>query len=237
MSSRLRVSAAMALLMAAGAVGAWVATPTRRLADTLARVDIERLIPASFDGWQVDDAIAPLQVDPGQQRQLGQLYSQTLARTYRNARGDQVMLVIAYGAEQNDTMAVHKPDVCYPAQGFDIIKAHDGLLDTGFGVVPVARRVARQGRRYEPLTYWIRVGDTVDATGLQRKLTQLKYGMMGAIPDGLLFRISSFGPEQQAFPLQDQFARALLAALGPGGRTFVMGRAAPALAAQPGGAQ
>lgn len=233
MRSRLLMSVGITLAMVASVIGAWVVTPSRRLADTQPRVDIEQLIPASFGGWRLDDSIVPVQVDPGLQKQMNQIYSQTLARTYINARGEQVMLVIAYGGEQNDTMAVHKPDVCYPAQGFEIISTQNALLNTGFGIVPVARLVARQARRYEPLTYWIRVGDAVDGTGLQRKMTQLKYGMTGAIPDGLLFRISSFGPELQAFPLQSEFARALLAALGPGGRSFIMGRATTSPPAAP----
>ena len=224
----------MALLMVAGAVAAWVATPTRRMADTRPRVDIEQLIPSSFGDWRVDRSIVPVQIDPAVQKQIRELYSQTLARTYINQKGEQVMLVIAYGGEQNDTMAVHKPDVCYPAQGFEIIRTQSTLLDSGFGAVPVAQLVARQPRRYEPLTYWIRVGDTVDGTGFQRKLTQLKYGMHGAIPDGLLFRVSSFGPEEQAFPLQGRFARELLAALPPAGRAFLIGgRAAPLQAPAP----
>ena len=210
--------------MVAGAIGAWVAKPTQRAADQRARVDIEHLIPASFGGWQVDASVVPVQVDAGVQKKLDAIYTQTLARTYVNNTGDQVMLVIAYGSEQDDALAVHKPDICYPAQGFEIIKSQSASLDTGFGIVPVTRLVARQPRRYEPLTYWIRVGDTVDGTSMQRKLTQLKYGMTGSIPDGLLFRVSSLGPEQGAFPLQREFARALLAALSPAGRAFIMGR-------------
>ena len=226
MARQLLASAGIALLMAAGAVGAWVATPTRRLTDHRPRVDIEQVIPARFGDWHVDESVVPVQADPGAQKSLDAIYAQTMARTYVNARGDRIMLVIAYGKEQSDTLAVHKPDVCYPAQGFEIIGNRRALLDTGFGAVPVAQLVARQPRRYEPLTYWIRVGDAVDGTGTQRKLTQLKYGLTGLIPDGLLFRMSSLGAEEEAFALQRQFARTLLAAMSPAGREFILGSAA-----------
>jgi len=231
MRSGMLASAGMAFLMAASAVGAWFATPTRRVADTRPQWNIDQLIPARFAGWQVDGSIVPVQVDPGVQKSLDKIYAQSLARTYVNARGERVMLVIAYGSEQNDTLAVHKPDVCYPAQGFEIIRQQNAVLDTGYGKVPVTQLVARQPRRYEPVTYWIRVGDAVDGTGMQRKMTQLKYGLTGLIPDGLLFRVSSLGPDEEAFALQREFARAMLASLGPAGREFVLGSSIGPLAA------
>lgn len=227
-TKRILVSAGIALCMAAGSVGAWYATPTVRVADARPAVDVERLIPASFAGWRVDDTIVPVQADPTVVAQMKQIYAQTLSRTYVNERGQRVMLAIAYGRDQSDGMAVHKPDVCYPAQGFEIVRTRQGQLDSGFGMVPVSQLVARQGARYEPITYWIRVGDAVDGTGFRRKLTQLKYGMTGLIPDGMLFRISSLGPEDEAFPLQRDFTRALLASLDPAGRAFVLGHAVTA---------
>jgi EpsI family protein len=214
----------MAMLMVAGAAGAWMATPSRRVADMRPRVDLAHIVPAAFGDWRIDTSIVPVQVAPGVQKELDALYGQTLARTYVNPHGEQVMLVLAYGRVQDDTLAVHKPDICYPAQGFEIIKTEHAMFDTGFGALPVTRLVARQPRRHEPLTYWIRVGDVVDGTATRRKLTQLKYGMTGMIPDGLLFRVSSFGAEDEAFPLQARFARALLAALDPAGRAVLAGR-------------
>lgn len=231
MRKGLFVSVGMTLLMLGGSVGAWVATPTRKVADIRHPVDIERIVPTNFADWRVDDTIVPVQADPSVQAQLKHIYAQTLSRTYVNARGDRVMLVIAYGSDQSDEMAVHKPEVCYPAQGFEVIQNRSGSLDTGFGVVPVTELVARQPSRYEPITYWIRVGDAIDGTGLRRKLTQLKYGMTGLIPDGMLFRVSSIGPDAGAFALQREFTRALVASLDDKGRQFILGHtSSPAVA-------
>ena len=227
MPSQLLASAGMALVMAAGSVGAWFGTPERRVADTRPPVDLARMVPASFGGWRIDPSVVPVHADPAVQAELDRIYVQTLSRTYVDGRGHQVMLVIAYGGQQSDTLGVHLPDVCYPAQGFEIVASSAAVLDTGFGRVPVARLVARQPRRYEPVTYWIRIGDTVDATGTRRKMTRLRYGMAGLIPDGVLFRISSLGQSDEAFALQAGFARSLLAALDPSGREFLLGRPAP----------
>jgi EpsI family protein len=224
MPDRLFASACISLLMAAASVAAWVATPTVRIADARPAMNVERLIPTAFGDWRTDDTIAPVQADPTVQAQLDKIYAQTVSRTYVDRDGQRVMLVIAYGGEQSDALGVHKPEVCYPAQGFEILRNQQSTLDTGFGQVPVSRLVARQSRRYEPITYWIRVGDAVDGSGLQRKLTQMKYGITGLIPDGVLFRVSSIGPDEEAFALQRRFARDLLSSLDAGGRAFVLGK-------------
>jgi EpsI family protein len=135
------------------------------------------------------------------------------------------MLSIAYGGDQSDTMAVHKPEVCYPAQGFQILKSPTvGFFSTDEGSIPVKRLVATQGQRIEPITYWTTVGDTVSVSGMERKLQQLKYGLTGKIPDGLLFRVSSIqADDAKAYQTQDAFTRGLLKAMTPSGRQRIIG--------------
>src|SRR5690606_39144111 len=154
--------------------------------------------------------------DPELQAKLDKIYNQTLTRTYVNSRNERIMLSIAYGGDQSDSMAVHKPEVCYPAQGFQILKNKSGIFSTGEGDIPVKRLVATQGPRIEPITYWTTVGDTVAVSGIKWKLQQMKYGLTGSIPDGLLFRISSIqADESAAYRNQDDFTRALIGALTP----------------------
>ena len=121
-------------------------------------------------------------------------------------------------------MSMHTPEVCYPAQGFHIVKNRTGVFSTGTGEIPVKRLVATQGQRIEPITYWMTVGDTVAIKGLEWKLKQVKYGLTGKIPDGLLFRISSIqADEHAAYRSQDDFARSLIGVLTPEGRQRVFG--------------
>lgn len=153
------------------------------------------------------------------------IYNQTLSRTYVNSQGGRIMLSIAYGGDQSDSMAVHKPEVCYPAQGFQILKNKAGIFSTGEGDIPVKRLVAKQGPRIEPITYWTTVGDTVAVSGIKWKLQQMKYGLTGSIPDGLLFRISSIpADESAAYRNQDDFTRALIGAMTPEGKQRIIGR-------------
>jgi EpsI family protein len=115
--------------------------------------------------------------------------------------------------------------VCYPAQGFEILKLVTGMFDTGFGHIPVKRLLATQGARVEPIIYWITVGDTVAVNSLKWKLAQLKYGLTGKVPDGMIFRVSSLGDEVNAYPVQEDFIRVLLKELSPESRKRLIGNA------------
>lgn len=217
------------LCMFAAAGMAMALKPTNKVADAGPKVDLETLIPKQFGDWKLDETIVPLIANPEQEALINKIYSQTLSRTYVNSRDERVMLSIAYGGDQSDNMAVHKPEVCYPAQGFQILKNTTGTFSTGAGDIPVKRLIATQGQRIEPITYWTTVGDTVAINGLKWKLNQLKYGLTGQIPDGLLFRISSIqANDSAAYRMQDDFSRALLGALTPEGKKRLIGSPTPA---------
>ena len=213
------------LCMFAAAGMALALKPTTKIADSGPAVDLEVLIPKTFGDWKVDETIVPLIADPELQAKLDKIYNQTLSRTYINSRGERIMLSIAYGGDQSDSMAVHKPEVCYPAQGFQILKNRADVLALGAGEIPVKRLLAKQGPRNEPITYWLTVGESVAATGLMWKINQVKYGLTGKIPDGLLFRISSINSDNAAaYSMQDDFARALLQAMPPASRERLIGK-------------
>lgn len=207
----------------AAAAGGVALKPTERIASRQPGIDLKAMIPAQFADWKIDEQGIALLVDPQSQAASDRIYSQTLARAYVNPKGERIVLAIAYGGDQSDSMQVHKPEVCYPAQGFRVMKLEPGVFDTGFGNIPVKRMLATQGPRIEPVMYWITVGDTVAGGDLERKLAQLKYGLTGKVPDGLLFRVSSIGDEASAYPVQEGFIRALLKALAPESRQRLIG--------------
>jgi EpsI family protein len=217
---------AVGLAMLAGAGLAFAMIPRERAADIGPKIDLEQMIPARFADWKLDTSLTPIQPDPGRQSLINKIYSQTLTRTYSNAKGQQVMLSIAYGGEQTNALKVHKPEVCYHAQGFHIIKEFDDKLDTGLGVILVRRLVTANGPRVEPVTYWMTIGEKIAFSKTAAwKLEQLKYGLTGKIPDGLLFRISSISPnDSDAFALQDGFVRDLLRVESTDARTRLIGQ-------------
>ena len=136
------------------------------------------------------------------------------------------MLSIAYGGDQSRALQLHLPEVCYVAQGFDLVKVGEGALSTRYGAVPVKRLVARQNSRNEPITYWITVGDKTMKSSFERKIQRLAYGLSGKIPDGMLVRVSTVqADEQAAYRLQDRFVAQMLDVLDARDRTRLLGSA------------
>ncbi len=203
----------LALMVSASAL-AIVMRPTSRIADQHPEMNLEQLVPTNFGDWrQVQQPRAQI-INPQQAELLSKLYTQTLSRTYVNAEGRIVMLSIAYGANQNDSVALHYPEVCYPAQGFQLHSNEKGVLATDFGTIRVRRLITKLGDRNEPVTYWSVLGDKVVQGGIETKLEQLKYGFRSEIPDGLLFRVSALDRDsKQAFNVIDGFVAQFVAAI------------------------
>jgi EpsI family protein len=191
-----------------------IMVPTEMLADEQAKFTLEQIVPASFGDWTIDTSLVPVQVSPDVQARLDKIYGQTLARTYINSQGQRVMLSLAYGGDQSDYMAVHKPEVCYAAQGFEVGEVQPAQVRTAEGIIPIKRMVAVSGARSEPVTYWIRLGDRAITTGLDQKLRRLSYTLAGKVPDGMLVRVSSIDRDAAAsYALQDGFINSMLAAM------------------------
>jgi EpsI family protein len=153
-------------------------------------------------------------VDPQQQEMIEKIYTQTLSRVYKDNHGYRIMLAIAYGDDQRDSMQMHYPEVCYPAQGFSLQGKQTGTLATENGLIPVTRILTNLGQRNEPVTYWTTVGNRVFQGGLQKKIAEMSYGLNGKIPDGMLIRVSSIDAEApRAYEMQAQFIDQMLGAL------------------------
>jgi EpsI family protein len=201
-------------------------SPKQKVADAHADFSLDAMIPKSFGGWTVDASVVPLAPDPTQKELIAALYDQTLSRTYVNAAGQRVMLSIAYGGDQSKQLQLHLPEVCYVAQGFDLVKDRRDELATGFGRVPVKRLVARQNARNEPITYWITIGDKAVMSGIDQKMQRFMYGLSGRIPDGMLVRVSTVeANEASAYRVQDRFVSQMLGALKPRDRNRLLGAA------------
>ncbi len=209
-----RVLVLVALMVAAALAGEWL-RPTYRLSEHKPPIALERQIPLAFGDWRLDANVRPVVPDPGLQAMLDGLYSQTLARTYINRLGQRVMLSIAYGSDQsNEATAVHRPEFCYSAQGFRVKALSKETLKIGSAAVPVARVLAELGQRSEPITYWVTLDEAATLPGVGRKIQQIRYGLQGQIPDGMLVRVSSISASQsEAFALQQMFLDQMYAAI------------------------
>jgi len=221
-----RRDAALALVAMLGAAGAAVlGKPSRTVAEIGAGLRLDDAFPNAFAHWAVDPSLRPMVPNPQVQRFVESVYDQTLARTYVNPQGYRVMLSVAYGGHQTDAMDAHRPEQCYPAQGFAIAKdTWRDTLEIDGHELPVRRLVATLAPRIEPITYWLVVGREVTQFGLAYKWVTLKYGLTGRIPDGMLVRVSSIdGNDARAFQQQDRFLLDLMRELRPDLRQRLLG--------------
>ena len=212
------------LIMLAAAGLALALTPRLKVADQGLKINLEAMIPKQFGEWKLDETIAPIMFSPDVQAGLDKIYNQMLNRTYINSQGEQIMLSIAYGGEQSYSMQVHRPEMCYPAQGFQVGAMSKGVIDVGGVKLPVMKLVATQGPRIEPITYWVMMGDSAVRGNMEQHLARLKYGLTGKIPFGILIRVSTISAnEAQSYRTEEQFVRDMLGAMPVKHRAILTG--------------
>ncbi len=217
-----------ATLLMLGALGAsFLLTPTRNWFDQLGRPELEQVIPHSFGDWTDTGRVPVAVVDPQQGEQLRIIYNQTLSRVYvHRPTGRVLMLSLAHGADQAYASQLHRPEMCYRAQGFTVLGQESRSLDTVAGFLPITRLRTRSGNRNEPVSYWVRTGNRVTQGSLQMNLQRMGLALRGYVADGLLFRVSEVTrDEASSFRLQEQFMAELLQAVPPEQRAMLVGSA------------
>ena len=225
MPARRKALAFLGASVASGAA-AIAMVPRETEAQKTASVPLETLFPTAFGSWTVDPHVIPLEPGADVRKALAESYDQTLSRTYVNARDYGIMLSVAYGGRRNQGLDIHRPEICYPAQGFALRReTRDTNIEFERQPLRLKQLVAGSGSRNEPISYWLVVGRSVASFGYGHRIALLKYGLTGRVPDGLLVRVSSIdGDEQRAFDQQDGFLHDMLAALAPDFRRRVLGR-------------
>jgi EpsI family protein len=210
------VALILAALMCCASAAGLAVRPSSKAADRGAGISLETVIPKSFGAWSEYTDKSAQVVNPQTQQLLDKLYSQVLTRTYVNKDGYRIMLSLAYGDDQRGGLQAHRPEVCYPAQGFKLNKTQDGSLATGFGGIEVRRLTTSLGSRNEPITYWMTVGNQIIRNRIDKRIAEIRLGLTGQIPDGLLFRVSSIdGDDTRAFEIQQAFVAELMSAVPP----------------------
>jgi EpsI family protein len=216
------------LIMISASVFAFVARPTHKIADEGEQVNLEQLIPAQFNDWRMLNMASQI-VNPETAAALDKIYAQTLSRVYENSQGQRIMVSIAYGRDQTDSVGAHLPEGCYSGQGFAVNSILKDQLATGAGTIPVIRLLAKKSNRIEPITYWLTTGKKVGYPGWETKKIKLQYALSGKIPDGLLMRVSSVTAStdrtdiKQAYDLQNRFSNDMLTSVSPSQRMRLTG--------------
>ena len=208
-----------AMVLAAGL--AWAVKPQSQ--PSAAAPKLATAIPEQFGDWRVViDAMSPVGVAQGVETSWDQPYDQTLMRTYVNKQGQAVMLAVAWGQRQRQDVKVHRPEVCYVAQGHVIQQEGPGDALSLPGVaqrVPTVALLTQERGGFEAVRYWIRIGQRYGGDGWRARWYLLQEGLKGRVPDGILVRASTRirGPEEAGQAQADlaKFLVDLTAAVSP----------------------
>jgi EpsI family protein len=212
-----RKSLLVAVLLILAALFAVILTPTKHTVSVVPNLD--RIIPKEFGEWvQIADPYTQVSLTTGGNDLASQLYDKIVMRTYANKNGDRVMLAIAYAREQKQDIKIHRPEVCYVAQGFQLLsKTNNTIHFSAAKPISALRLLVSNQSRYETVSYWIRIGDDYPVSGMAARLKILRDGLKGNVLDGVLVRVSTAISDQAgaaaAYQRQESFLMSLLATL------------------------
>lgn len=211
-----------ACLIAAGA--AYSLKPRKRLV-LLSSGTMADGLPASFGDWTGENADGLVQ--PKTEDELAaKLYNEMVGRLYHQAStGQTVMMLVAYGGTQSDVLQLHRPEVCYPAVGFNLLSSTAAVVPLPGGAdLPVRRVVAAAQGRQENIVYWARIGEYLPDSGSEQRKVRFENALEGYVPDGVLARFSVVGSDAEAaFATLDRFIPELLSAVAVDKRRALIG--------------
>lgn len=208
-----------ALLAVSGA--AWWLAPVQSIASA-AEGALEAAIPRRIAGYRF--ATTTGLVLPDEQRT--RVYDQVLTRIYIAEGQPAIMLLIAYGSAQDAGLAIHRPESCYPSAGYTVSPTRPVALASLAKARAAAATFlsAERGDRVEQIYYWTRVGSRFPTSPAREKFDVLAANLGGAMPDGVLVRLSMLSREPDAaLPQLEAFNAALIRAVGPAGRRMLLG--------------
>jgi len=224
---------AAAVLIGAAALAGRLATP-RQLVVTQAD-QLEQAVPQQIGPWRHRPSpLVQVGLTTGTETSTDQPYDQVVLRTYIGAQGEQVQLALAWGQRQRQEVKVHRPDLCYVAQGWQVRSLQPRSLD-GLRHAPpriAAKRMLAQsgGQGFEAVSYWMRIGDVFSEDAWETRGHILREGLVGRIPDGILVRASvrvrSPQEAEQAWATAERFLADLMAELDPQAASMLVGRSA-----------
>ena len=184
---------------------------------------LDGLIPRAFGPWTSEDVGDPLALN-GPGTLSSKLYNQLVTRAYSDGRGAQILMLLAHGERQSDELQLHRPEVCYPAFGYALLRNEPTQIRLGEGVtLPARRLVAKSPNHEESVLYWSRLGEYFPIDSSQQRADRFKNAVAGLIPDGILCRFSTPDESAKAWAALEQFVHDLIAATTPAGQQVLVG--------------
>ncbi|HEY9236158.1 MAG TPA: EpsI family protein [Phenylobacterium sp.] len=208
----------------AAAATAYSLKPRERLV-LLSGAKMADIVPLAVADWSAENSDGLVQ-GKAEGGLAATLYSEMVGRVYHQAStGAAVMMLIAYGGTQSDMLQLHRPEICYPAVGFQLMSTTATTLKLADGVsLPVRHVVARSQGRQENIIYWARMGEYLPASSGEQREVRLRNAMAGYVPDGALVRFSVVGDDAKtAFQTMETFIPELVEAVAASKRPALIG--------------
>jgi exosortase D (VPLPA-CTERM-specific) len=174
-----------AALFTAALSAAWVLAP-RAPAEPAPR-DPFALFPAELDGWSGARAT----LDPKMEATLGA--DDYLSALWHNpAEAEPVDLFVSYYRSQTEGEAIHSPEVCLPATGWEVFRIRPvevALPGTRFGTVALNRAIIQKGLEKQLVYYWFEGRGRRITNDFAAKFYTVADGMTRGRTDGGLVRL------------------------------------------------
>jgi EpsI family protein len=197
-------------------------------------LSLAQIVPTQFGEWtELRDGSAP--VDPtngtAADRTMKSPYDDVLMRAYRNAKGETILLAVAYGQHQRQEIKIHRPELCYISQGFGVLNQSTTrfpAIHEGADRISGVRMLVGGPRRVEAVSYWIRIGDIYSENAWKTRAYIFTQGLQGRVVDGVLMRVSQVVPDADSasterYAVQEKFAADLVSAVPPAARHLLTG--------------
>lgn len=134
-----------------------------------------------------------------------------LVRTYQRPDGKEVMLAIAYGADQRKNFSIHLPEYCYKQSGCTVMPVEQAVMSNSN--IKLKRMLAKNpDGRIEAVQYWIVLGSKVVTREFENRLRHFYISLFNAKADGVLVRVSSIAIENnymKSYEMQKEFISAM----------------------------
>lgn len=185
--------------------------------------DFEGLVPKTIGPWKFESSSGV--VLPPPDALSDRLYDNLVTRVYSGSEEPPVMFLTAYSNTQDGVLQVHRPEICYPAGGYNLTPTRPIDIENGLGGKTPANIFTATGRdRTEHVLYWTRIGKEFPLTWSQQRLAVIRANLNGIIPDGVLVRASLIAPTvEEAMPHLTNFAAQLNRSMNERGRSLLSG--------------
>lgn len=209
--------------MLLGVTAASVLLKPRRMFPSLSHDELSAAIPKRVGAYTF--ATSSGLILPPKDELSDKLYDQVLTRVYVAPGELPIMALFAYGSVQNLSLELHRPDECYPQQGFTITEPERLPLTIGGRRIPANVLSATRPDGYsEQVIFWSRIGTQFPQDRTAQSLLVARENFAGRMPDGLLVRLSvPTGDRAVAVAATKHFVNELDRDLPPLGRRIVLG--------------